>query len=351
MRRAGFKLCACAVMFSWLMLALSSNAQFTRRRPDTGPKPKNIHGIVQDLRGQPLAGAKVFVRDMKTNVVRTLTVDPKGLYSIFALSPSVDYEVHAEFLGAVSDKKVVSTFLNREDNVLNFQLDVAVIPSGAATPSAEGSADFKTFDLVDLRGTFDMPSGIPAPVPSVLLLHGYGEDRTVWNDFKQQLLSRGWAVMTLDLRGHGRSTTKNGAPIQATAEWRMQPLEFPQDIDPALDWLKARPRIDTGKIVVIGFDVGANLALIASAKFPEVKTIVAIKPSLTESLSLAGGAQDFRPRSALIMSQNEAEGNRIKQYIQAPVRVEIASSSGGAKDWLAEKKTQDAIFQWLRETF
>src|SRR2546422_5326630 len=285
-----------------LLVSLPVYSQaFPRPRRDTGPKPKNVHGIVQDLRGAPLTGARVFLRDMKTKVVRTLETDQNGEYKVFALTPTVDYELYAEFKGKESEKEFVSSFLNREDNVLNFQLDVAVIEA-KTTEGASPGVMFKSFDLVDLRASFEMPSGVPAPVPAVLLLHGYGEDRSVWTDFGQQLRNRGWAVMALDLRGHGESKSRNQRPIQASPEWRKDPHEFPVDLDPALDWLKAQPRIDTRKIVVIGSDVGANLALIASGRFPEVRTIVAIKPDLDESLALSGSAQDFQTKPAFIVA-------------------------------------------------
>src|SRR5882672_1868933 len=61
-------------------MSLPLEAQlFPRGRKDTGPKPKNIHGAVQDARGKAIVGARVYVRDMKTNVVRTLTTDWEGL--------------------------------------------------------------------------------------------------------------------------------------------------------------------------------------------------------------------------------------------------------------------------------
>jgi pimeloyl-ACP methyl ester carboxylesterase len=342
-----------AIIFLLLLLiAIPVEAQFGTppRRRDEGPKPKNVHGIVQDLRGRPLAGARVFIRDKKTNVSRTIETDAEGLYRVFALSPTVDYEIYAEFKGKASDKKIISSFLNREDNLINFQLDVAAIEGGGLTPDAGGPA-FQTFDLTELHASFDMPIGVPAPIPAVLLLHGYGEDRTVWRNFTQQLLGRGWAVMALDLRGHGQSKTKNQRPIQAMPEWRTSSHEFPVDLDPALDWLKARPRIDTQKIVVIGYDVGANLALIASGRFPEVRTVVAIRPNLTESFAMAGSAQDFQPRSALIVVSDEAEGNRIRALVKPPSRVMVTSVTGGAAQATADKPLTDAIFQWLRESF
>ena len=337
-------------VFLSLWFGLTAEAQlFPKGRRDTGPKPKNIHGVVQDLRGKPLPGARVFLKNVKTNVVRTLETDTNGEYKVYGLPPDVDYELYADYKGKASEKKFVSSFLNREDNVLNFQLDVAVIEN-AGSP-AGSDAVFKAFDLVELHASFEMPPGVPAPIPAVLLLHGYGEDRSAWKEFSKELLNRGWAVMALDLRGHGESRSKNGRPIQAAPDWRTNAHEFPVDLDPALDWLKSRPRINNNKIVVIGFDVGANLALIASGRFQEVRTAVAIKPNFDESLALSGSAQDFQPRSTLVVVSAAAEGERFKSLVKAPNRVVVSSQSGGSAQWTADRQVRDAVFQWLKETF
>lgn len=336
----------------FVAISLPANGQlFPKARRDTGPKPKNIHGVVQDLRGTPLAGARVFVRDMKSSVVRALETDSKGEYKVFALTPTSDYEVHAEFKGKASEKRIVSSFLNREDNVLNFQLDVTVIDGSAGGSSAGDGPTIKSFDLVDLHASFEVPLGVPAPIPAVLLLHGYGENRSAWKDFSRLLVNRGWAVMALDLRGHGESLIKNQRPLQASPEWRTNMHEFPVDLDPALDWLKSRPRVDNRRIVVMGFDVGANLALISSGRFEEVRTAVAIKPNLDEALALAGSAQDFQPRSTLVVVSTQAEGDRIKALVKAPSRVVVAPHTGGTAEWTADKQVSDAVFQWLKETF
>jgi dienelactone hydrolase len=288
---------------------------------------------------------------MKTNVVSTLETDQNGEYRVFALTPTVDYELYAEFKGKTSEKKFISSFLNREDNVLNFQLDVAVVESTNRTNASGESVTFKTFDLVELHASFELPIGVPAPIPAVLLLHGYGENRSVWNDFGKELVSRGWAVMALDLRGHGESRLKNQRPIEASPAWRTNLHEFPLDLDPALDWMKSQPRVDNRKIVVVGFDVGANLALIASGRFQEVRTVVAIKPNLDESLALAGSAQDFQPRSGLIVLPNQSEADQFKRSVKAPSRIMVSPQSGGAAQWTSNKQVKDAILQWLKETY
>jgi pimeloyl-ACP methyl ester carboxylesterase len=345
------------ILCIFVAIPLPAQAQaFPKARADAGPKPKNIHGVVLDLRNMPLIGAHVFIKDMKTNVVRTLETDQNGEYKVFGLTPTVDYELYADFKGKMSGKKFVSSFLDRQDNLLNFQLDAAGAESNSApAASSDQNPVFKSFDLVELHASFEMPAGVPAPVPAVLLLHGYGEDRSVWKDFSKQLLNGGWAVLALDLRGHGESRVRNKVKIQASADWRTNPHEFPLDLDPALDWLKSRPRIEGRKIVVIGADVGANLALIASGRFPEVRTIVAIGPNLNESLALAGSPQDFQPRSALIIVANQSEADPIKAAVKTPSRVlEIQPTGtryGGTAQWFADKQVVDAVFQWLKDTF
>jgi pimeloyl-ACP methyl ester carboxylesterase len=321
-----------------------------KRRPDLGPSPKNIHGYVQDVQGKGIPGAKVFVKDLKTQVVRTLNTDPTGKYEIFALTPTEDYEVHAEYSGKKSESRMVSGFVNRQDNVINFQLEVT---AGDAAPTSNETRgpEFTTFDLVRLHASLDVPSGVSAPIPTVLLLHGFGENRAVWEPLKKQLLEHGWAVVALDLRGHGESKTKDGAPIEAAASWRTDPNQFPQDIDPALDFIKAQTRLNNRKIAVIGVDVGADLALIASGRYPEVRTVVAIDPKLSESLALAGSSQDFAPRSALVISADPSEASKFKPLLKQPYKFESPEIHGGTAAWIGTSSVTDAIFEWLQKTF
>jgi pimeloyl-ACP methyl ester carboxylesterase len=312
-------------------------------------KVTNIHGVVQDLRGKPIAGARVLIRNMKDNTTRTLTTDENGSYAARGLKPDVDYEVRADFRGVVSEKKAVSAFLNREENLVSFELNVAIVASGASP--ADNGPELQTFDLVKLKASYELPQGVPAPIPAVLMLHGYGEDRKAWESLKAKFLTQGWAVMSLDLRGHGDSKTKNQRPIAPSPEWRSSTHEFAQDVNPALDWLKRQPRLDSKKIVIVGYDVGANLALVASGKFSEVRSVVAIKPVLKEAMEMAGSAQDFHPHSALVVAADAAEGNQIKQYSKDPFRVLAHPVAGGTTQVIQSQQLTDAIFQWLKETY
>ena len=96
------------------MLACAAYGQAFPRPPrDAGPKPKNVHGVVQDARGNRLPGARIFLKDVKTKIVRTLQTDEKGEYATIALPPTVDYELYAEFKGFFPDSAVMYPFTLR----------------------------------------------------------------------------------------------------------------------------------------------------------------------------------------------------------------------------------------------
>jgi pimeloyl-ACP methyl ester carboxylesterase len=324
---------------------LSTNPRPPNRSANEPPKPKTIQGRVEDRQGKPLSGARVFLKDTKTNLTRTATTDGDGVYEFRNLPPEVTYDLTAEFKDA-AEKKSVSGLINRTDNIVDFQLN---IDGGNNAPKIEGPV-FRTYDGFDLLASFDLPTGVPAPIPAVLLIHGYGEDRSVFQALKTQLLAQGWGVMALDLRGHGLSTMKEGAAVKALPAWRTSPHDFPQDVEPALDWLKSQPRVNSTKIAVVGFDVGANLALIASGRFREVRTVVSVKPNLAESLALAGSAQDFHPRSALVIGAAE-DAAQLRKLIDPPLRFLEATRTEGAAKAFADSGTRDAVLAWIAETF
>ena len=314
---------------------------------------KSIRGVVRDLRGEPVAGARVFIRNLSSNVIRTHSTDGSGLYSVNGLPSDADYEVRAEYQGTESETRLVSAFFERSDNVLNFDLPVAVLPAGGGVDE-DGAILLETFDRVQLHASFTLPEGIPAPIPVALLLHGYGENRSVWMDLETRLLETGWAVMTVDLRGHGRSTTRNNSAIEPSESWRTDPQQFPLDLEPVLDWLKTRPRLDSARMAVIGADVGANLALVASGRFPEVATSVAINPNIDEAVALAGTGQAFSPRMVQIVVANSLYGLLVREQVQGGSRITSVAVEDAASPtpiWLATGDTLDQIVRWLRDTY
>src|SRR6266481_2377184 len=84
---------------------------------------RTVHGIVSDKSENPLPNSVVFLKNLRTNAVRSNFADTEGNYRFSGLDPNADYEVHAEFEGAKSPVRNVSALDNRKEMVINLKID------------------------------------------------------------------------------------------------------------------------------------------------------------------------------------------------------------------------------------
>jgi hypothetical protein len=85
---------------------------------------RSLNGVVMDKSDNPLPNAIVYLKNTKTLTVKTFIAGRDGSYRFPALSPNVDYEVHAEAKGKTSDTKTLSSFDSRPDTRINLHVDV-----------------------------------------------------------------------------------------------------------------------------------------------------------------------------------------------------------------------------------
>ena len=95
--------------------------------------------------------------------------------------------------------------------------------------------------------------------PALVFLHGSGGNHAIWWQ-QVRYFSRRYKVVTLDLRGFGRSDDIAGGP---------DCLDFPADVIGLLDHLK----ID--KAAVVGQSIGGTSCLRLAAKYPSRISAVA----------------------------------------------------------------------------
>jgi hypothetical protein len=89
---------------------------------DNPPQSRSLQGQVMDDREAPVPGAVVYLKNTKTLAVKTFIADKEANYRFNALSPSVDYEVYAEFNGKKSDTKTLSSFDTRKTAYINLKI-------------------------------------------------------------------------------------------------------------------------------------------------------------------------------------------------------------------------------------
>jgi len=102
-----------------LFLAGLSAAQDSKKETQL----RTVHGVVNDKSENPLPGSVVFLKNLRTNTVRSSFADDSGNYRFSGLDPNVDYEVHAELEGAKSSVRTVNSLDSRKDIVLNLKID------------------------------------------------------------------------------------------------------------------------------------------------------------------------------------------------------------------------------------
>jgi Carboxypeptidase regulatory-like domain len=84
---------------------------------------RTVRGVVVDKSETSVQGGVVFLKNLRTNQVRSYIADKEGLFRFSGLDPNADYEVHAEKDGAKSQTRQVSSFDNRKEIVLTLKLD------------------------------------------------------------------------------------------------------------------------------------------------------------------------------------------------------------------------------------
>lgn len=84
---------------------------------------RSVSGVVIDKGDSPIAASVVFLKNTRTNAVRSYISDNSGNYRFSGLDPNADYELHAEKDGAKSQTRTISSFDSRKEMVLNLKLD------------------------------------------------------------------------------------------------------------------------------------------------------------------------------------------------------------------------------------
>lgn len=130
---------------------------------------------------------------------------------------------------------------------------------------------------------FSTAQATPAPTPlQLVLIHGAGHDRRVWNGLADQLAASGLHPLALDLPGHGQSTEAPCQDIESMAAWLVEQLH--ESVN--------------GPVALAGHSMGSLVALEACAQ----------APTLFSHLILIGSAFPMPVAQGLLdAAQNDTE--------------------------------------------
>src|SRR5271154_7242538 len=104
-------------------VVLFASIAVAQQDPKHEAQLRTVHGLITDKGEAPMASAVVFLKNTRSNVVRSYISDDAGNYRFSGLDPNADYELHAEKDGAKSQTRTISSFEDRKEIVLNLKLD------------------------------------------------------------------------------------------------------------------------------------------------------------------------------------------------------------------------------------
>ena len=149
-----------------------------------------------------------------------------------------------------------------------------------------------TSDGVKLVVDFYTPESLIDKPDVLILVHEAYLDRSSWDGFTIAAQENGYAVITLDLRGHGQS---GGDLVFDEA--------MDHDIDAVLDWISASPDLNVDRVAIAGASVGANLALRAGARHPQIKSLVLLSPGMNYwEIGIENAILDYGRRPLLLVA-------------------------------------------------
>ena len=242
------------------------------------------------------------------------------------------------------------------------------LPQGPGRAYPISAVSFSSIDSVEVSALFGTAQADEL-LPVVILLHDLGGNKSDWlsaTDTYVALLERGYAVLAIDMRGHGQTPLPDARQVLELIDLELSFL----DVHAALVWLQSQSKVDVSRIAVVGTGSGGNVAYVSSGRMPElIKTGVSLSPGLwgaasLEPLVIGAGLEPFAPRSMLFMAGDQDQiqaGDVILSYAEfarsleaqtaepKDVRVFPDSADHGFAllDNVAE--AQDLFFLWLEE--
>jgi dienelactone hydrolase len=156
---------------------------------------------------------------------------------------------------------------------------------------------FRTADDVVIAASFFEP--VRRPAPAVLLVPMLTRSRRDWEQVAARLASEGIAALAIDLRGHGESAAASNPKAATVAAMQ-------EDVLAAYRFLHGRPDVLSDRIGIGGASLGANLAVVAAAVSPSVRSLALLSPVLDyRGVRIEPSLRKYGSRPLLLVASQE----------------------------------------------
>jgi alpha-beta hydrolase superfamily lysophospholipase len=178
----------------------------------------------------------------------------------------------------------------------------------------------------------------------VVLLHDQGRTSADWRLFADKLATKGYRVITVNLRGHGESASIMDA---TEPDW----AAMTQDVASAIAYLRKK---GATRVSMVGAGLGANLAVDVASRDTSVTSVVLLSPGLNikgykpsqtvaaygqRPMLLAAGMDDAIASNTVKYLERQAKGQKRAVY--------LSGSQSGADLLEGHPELEDGVLAWL----
>ena len=217
---------------------------------------------------------------------------------------------------------------------------------------------FITDDGVSIVGTYYAPSsGLKDSTPTIILLHMLGKDRSIWNTFASALSHKGYAVLSIDLRGHGESIKQSSSTVSYQSFTENDFNKMTLDVKAAKQFLIEQKNANPDRMAVIGASIGANIALNYAATLdPTIKTVILLSPGLNyRGVATSDTITKYKNPIYIAATEGDSESAKDSQTLCDKIncgenlKIYSGSSSHGTNMFSESLNPplQDLIMSWL----
>lgn len=112
-----------ALITAAAMVLLVAAPAFAEKDKEDKSNQRSVTGLVTDKAENPIDGAIVQLKDLKTLQIRSFITKGNGEYHFYSLSTDTDYELKADSQGKSSNTRTLSSFDSRKQAQMNLKID------------------------------------------------------------------------------------------------------------------------------------------------------------------------------------------------------------------------------------
>lgn len=196
--------------------------------------------------------------------------------------------------------------------------------------------------------------------PTVVLLHSIGYSSDWWCNLPQDLLNQGYAVLKIDLRGHGKSVYNSKLLRTSWSSMTNNAFaKYPDDVIKVIEQVKSEntKKVFFNNWAIVGSDIGASTAILVADKISyKPKTLVLLSPVVkTKGLYVPVKLANLDNIDIFSISgTNDNSGHNAQEYLkkfsQATFATYISESRSTGMLMLKNDNTLARIItSWIKE--